>query len=67
MWRYYGGTNLLIITYGKFDLDFNSVYYIDLTRILIDNAIIDYKMFIEEITKKRIRYILYQCYDTIKN
>ena len=48
-WRYYGGTNLLLIRYYDYDLQFDSVYDFNFTRMLIDGLIKDYRYFIEDI------------------
>lgn len=48
-WRYYGGTNLLLLRYADYDLQFDSVYDLNFTRMLIDGLIKDYRYFLEEI------------------
>ena len=48
-WRYYGGTNLLLLRYTDYDLQFDSVYDLNFTRMLIDGLIKDYRYFFEEI------------------
>jgi len=48
-WRYYGGTNLLLIRYSGHQLHFDSVYDINFTRMLLDGLIKDHRHFIEEI------------------
>lgn len=48
-WRYYGGTNLLIIRYLNGELYFDSVYDLNFSRMLIDGLINDYQYFMEEI------------------
>ncbi len=48
-WRYYGGTNLLLLRYVDYDLQFDSVYDLNFTRMLIDGLIKDYRYFFEEI------------------
>ena len=46
-WRYYGGTNILLLRYIDGQLHFDSVYDINFTRMVIDGYITDYKSFLE--------------------
>ena len=48
-WRYYGGTNLLLIRYSGYELYFDSVYDLNFTRMIIDGLIRDHRHFIEDI------------------
>ena len=48
-WRYYGGTNLLLIRYSDHQLHFDSVYDINFTRMLLDGFIKDHRHFLEDI------------------
>ena len=48
-WRYYGGTNLLFLRYSDYNLQFDCVYDLNLTRMLIEGLIKDYRYFLEEI------------------
>lgn len=48
-WRYYGGTNLLLIRYSGYELHFDSVYDLNFTRMVIDGLIRDHRHFIEDI------------------
>lgn len=48
-WRYFGGTNLLLLRYSDYDLQFDSVYDLNFTRMLIEGLIKDYRYFLEEI------------------
>lgn len=50
-WHYNGGTNLLILRYSSYNLQFDSVYDLNLTRMLIDGLIKDYRFFLEEIIR----------------
>jgi len=58
-WRYYGGTNLLLIRYSGCQLHFGSVYDINFTRMILDGLITDHRHFIEE--------IIYSFRDDIEN
>lgn len=48
-WRYYGGTSLLLLRYSDYNLQFDSVYDLNFTRMLIEGVIKDYRYFLEEI------------------
>lgn len=48
-WRYYGGTNLLLMKYSNYELYFDSVYDLNLTRMVIDGLIRDHIRFMEEL------------------
>lgn len=47
-WRYYGGTNLLLMRYANSELHFDCVYDLNFTRMIIDGLLTDYKYFIED-------------------
>ena len=46
-WKYYGGTNLLLLQYYEEELRFDCVYDINFTRMMIDGYMTDYKSFLE--------------------
>ena len=46
-WKYYGGTNLLLLQYSEGELRYDRVYDLNFTRMMIDGYITDYKSFIE--------------------
>ena len=46
-WRYYGGTNILLLQYRDGDLCFDSVYDLNFTRMMVDGYVVDYKSFLE--------------------
>lgn len=46
-WKYYGGTNLLLLQYSEGELRFDCVYDLNFTRMMVDGFITDYKSFIE--------------------
>ena len=48
-WRYYGGTNLLIMRYSGGELCFDKVYDLNFTRMMIDGLITDHRRFLEDI------------------
>lgn len=48
-WHYYGGTNLLLLKYSNYELHFNSVYDLNLSRMMIDGYITDYRYFLEDL------------------
>ena len=50
-WRYSGGTNLLLLRYSEYNLQFDSVYDLDLSAMMADGYIKDYRKFFEDIIR----------------
>ena len=50
-WRYYGGTNLLLLRYSDYELHFDSVYDLNFSRMIIDGFITDYRYFFEDLIR----------------
>ncbi len=50
-WRYSGGTNLLLLRYSDCHLLFDSTYDLNLSKMMIDGYLTDYRGFLEDLIR----------------